>query len=177
MPRCCEGLSGHFPRGRTLRPSRDSQLKKAASEARQSACQTAGGSEAGLAFSREGEPLMPMMSSASCCSSSRVVLVRFLSQHCDRCPIATTTSVHPRRGRLNSAWTWPISQRIQLRTRMPRTRETKMDKRTTDQMFPRMAGGCVLTKSNDDRLEEERQPLSMFLYQICLYLLTLYCQF
>ena len=125
MPRCCEGLSGHFPRGRTLRSSRDSQLKKAASEARQSACQTAGGSEAGLAFSREGEPLMPMMSSASCCSSSRVVLVRFLSQHCDRCPIATTTSVHPRRGRLNSAWTSPISPRIQLRKRMAGPRWTR----------------------------------------------------
>ena len=31
---------------------------------------------------------------------------------------------------------------------------TKMDKRTTDQMFPRMAGGCVLTKSNDDLVVE-----------------------
>ena len=78
----------------------------------------------------------------------------------------TNTSVQPRRGRMNSSWTWTHFS-------SPRSWSCQGPRCQGDQgaNVPCIAGGCVLTKSDDDHGEIQRQHLSSFCTYICYFIL------
>ena len=78
----------------------------------------------------------------------------------------TNTSVQPRRGRMNSSWTWTHFS-------SPRSWSCQGPRCQGDQgaNVPCIAGGCVLTKSDDDHGEIQRQHLSSFCTYYCYFIL------
>merc|ERR1719436_358208 len=78
----------------------------------------------------------------------------------------TNTSVQPRRGQMNSSWTWTHFS-------SPRSWSCQRPRCQGDQgaNVPCIAGGCVLTKSDDDHGEIQRQHLSSFCTKYCYFIL------
>ena len=83
-----------------------------------------------------------------------------------RSDLFTNTSVQPRRGRMMSSWT-------QTHLSSPRSWSCQEPRCQGDRgsNVPCIAGGCVLTKSDDDHGEIQRQHLSSFCTKYCYFIL------
>jgi len=81
-----------------------------------------------------------------------------------RSDLFTNTTVQPRRGRMMTSWT-------QTHLSSPRSCQGPRCQGDRGSNVPCIAGGCVLTISDDDHGEIQRQHLSSFCTYICYFIL------
>ena len=146
-------------------PSRDLQLMRKAKAAKKpgsqlyiSSCRRFRSSAAYSEAMMSHRCLVPavvhllMLSSVSSCTPPR------------RSDLFTNTSVQPRRGRMMTSWT-------QTHLSSPRSCQGPRCQGDRGSNVPCIAGGCVLTISDDDHGEIQRQHLSSFCTKYCYFIL------
>ena len=106
----------------------------------------------------------PSMFSAGCCSSSCGAFPKVRCTPPCRSDLFTNTSVQPRRGRMMTSWT-------QTHLSSPRSCQGPRCQGDRGSNVPCIAGGCVLTISDDDHGEIQRQHLSSFCTYYCYFIL------